>query len=154
MAAQDKAANNFAVTWWLFNRFQKSNLNMINAQFDLQNIINEMKTGDRAQIARATHKEQFSETLTGYLGLSHQIDVQHRSISLTKNCQNPAEKPISDSRNETDSGSLSGAETDTTQSVVSQSSGSVSGNILPLLPPEHLDESSNARKQRPILVGT
>lgn len=130
---------------------------MINAQFDLQNIINEMKTGERAPNSSSnSHKEQFSETLDR---ISRSESSRRRSTSThqpyEKAAQSPAEKPISDSRNGADSGEPEdGAETDTTQSVVSQSSGSVSGNILPLLPPEQpLMNQVMLESKRPILVG-
>ena len=130
---------------------------MINAQFDLQNIINEMKTGDRAPNSSSnSHKEQFSETLDR---ISRSESSKRQSTSThqpyEKAAQSPAEKPISDSRNEADSGEPEdGAETGTTQSVVSQSSGSVSGNILPLLPPEQpLMNQVMLESKRPILVG-
>ena len=129
---------------------------MINAQFDLQNIINEMKTGDRAPSSSSnSHKEQFSETLDR---ISRSESSKRQSTSThqpyEKAAQSPAEKPISDSRNEADSGEPEdGAKTGTTQSVVSQSSGSVSDNILPLLPPEQpLMNQVMLESKRPILV--
>ena len=130
---------------------------MINAQFDLQNIINEMKTVDRAPNSSSnSEKEQFSETLDR---ISRSESSKRRSTSThqpnEKAAQRSTEKPISDSRDEADSDELKdGAETDTTQSVVSQSSGSVSGNILPLLPPEQpLMNQVMLESKRPILVG-
>ena len=114
---------------------------MINAQFDLQNIINEMKTADRAPNSSSnSDKEQFSETLDR---ISKSESPKRRSTSThqpyEKAEQRPSEKPISDSRDDADSSELEdGPETATTQSVVSQSSGSISGNILPLLPPGSL----------------
>ena len=130
---------------------------MINAQFDLQNIINEMKTADRAPNSSSnSDKEQFSETLDR---ISKSESSKRRSTSThqpyEKAEQRPSEKPISGSRDEADSSELEdGPETATTQSVVSQSSGSISGNILPLLPPgQPLMNQVMLESKRPILVG-
>ena len=130
---------------------------MINAQFDLQNIINEMKTVDRASNSSSnSEKGQFSETLDR---ISKSESPKRRSTSThqpyEKAEQRPSEKPISDSRDEADSSEPEdGPETATTQSVVSQSSGSISGNILPLLPPgQPLMNQVMLESKRPILVG-
>ena len=130
---------------------------MINAQFDLQNIINEMKTGDRAPKSSSnSDKEQFSETLDR---ISRSESSKQPSTSThqpyEKAAQRPVEKPTSDSRDEADSGEPEdGPETDATQSVLSQSSGRTSGNILPLLPPEQpLMNQVMLESKRPILVG-
>ena len=130
---------------------------MINAQFDLQNIINEMKTADRAPNSSSnSDKEQFSETLDRI----SRSESSKRSSKSThqpseKAAQRSAEKPISDSRNDADSGELQEeSETDTTQSEALQSSGKTSGNILPLLPPEQpLMNQVMLESKRPILVG-
>ena len=130
---------------------------MINAQFDLQNIINEMKTADRAPNSSSnSDKEQFSETLDR---ISKSESPKRRSTSThqpyEKGEQRPSEKQISGSRDEADSSEPEdGPETATTQSVVSQSSGSISGNILPLLPPgQPLMNQVMLESKRPILVG-
>ena len=130
---------------------------MINAQFDLQNIINEMKTVDRAPNSLSnSEKEQFSETLDR---ISRSESAKRRSTSTQqpneKASQKSAEKPISDSRDEADFGEpKEGPETNTTQSAVSQPQGSTSGKILPLLPPEQpLMNQVMLESKRPILVG-
>ena len=129
---------------------------MINAQFDLQNIINEMSTVDRAPNSSSnSDKGQFSETLDR---ISRSESAKRRSTSThqpyEKAEQRPSEKPISDSRDEADSSEPDGPETATTQSVVSQSSDSISGNILPLLPPRQpLMNQVMLESKRPILVG-
>lgn len=130
---------------------------MINAQFDLQNIINEMKTADRAPNSSSnSDKEQFSETLDRI----SRSESSKRSSKSThqpseKAAQRSAEKPISDSRDDADSGELQeGSETNTAQSDALQSSGKTSGNILPLLPPEQpLMNQVMLESKRPILVG-
>ena len=102
---------------------------MINAQFDLQNTINEMSTVDRAPNSSSnSDKGQFSETLDR---ISRSESSKRRSTSThqpyEKAEQRPSEKPISDSRDEADSSEPEdGPGTATTQSVVSQSSGMVS----------------------------
>ena len=109
---------------------------MINAQFDLQNIINEMKTVDRAPNSSSnSEKEQFSETLDR---ISRSESSKRRSKSThqpnEKAAQRSTEKPISDPRDEADSGELKeGPETNTSHSAVSQSPGNTSGKILPLV---------------------
>ena len=130
---------------------------MINAQFDLQNIINEMKTVDRAPNSSSnSEKEQFSETLDR---ISRSESSKRRSTSThqpnEKAAQRSTEKPISVSRDEADSGELKeGPETNTSHSEVSQSPGSTSGKILPLLPPEQpLMNQVMLESKRPILVG-
>ena len=130
---------------------------MINAQFDLQNIINEMKTADRAPNSSSnSDKEQFSETLDRI----SRSESSKRSSKSThqpseKAAQKSAEKPSSDSRDNADSRELQeGSETNTTQSEALQSSGKTSGNILPLLPPEQpLMNQVMLESKRPILVG-
>ena len=130
---------------------------MINAQFDLQNIINEMKTVDRAPNSSSnSDKEQFSETLDRI----SRSESSKRSSKSThqpseRAVQRSAEKPISDSRDDGDSGERQeGSETITTQSEALQSSGKTSGNILPLLPPEQpLMNQVMLESKRPILVG-
>ena len=130
---------------------------MINAQFDLQNIINEMKTVDRAPNSSSnSEKEQFSETLDR---ISRSESSKRRSTSThqpnEKAAQRSTEKPISDSRDEADSDELKeGPETNTSHSEVSQSPGSTSGKILPLLPPKQpLMNQVMLESKRPILVG-
>ena len=130
---------------------------MINAQFDLQNIINEMKTVDRASNSSSnSDKEQFSETLDR---ISRSESLKRSSKSThqpsEKAAQKSAEKPSSDSRDNADSRELQeGSETNTTQSEALQSSGKTSGNILPLLPPEQpLMNQVMLESKRPILVG-
>ena len=130
---------------------------MINAQFDLQNIINEMKTVDRAPNSSSnSEKEQFSETLDR---ISRSESSKRRSTSThqpnEKAAQRSTEKPISDSRDEADSDELKeGPEINTSHSEVSQSPGSTSGKILPLLPPKQpLMNQVMLESKRPILVG-
>lgn len=130
---------------------------MINAQFDLQNIINEMKTVDRAPNSSSnSEKEQFSETLDR---ISRSESSKRRSTSThqpnEKAAQRSTEKPISNSRDEADSDELKeGPETNTSHSEVSQSPGSTSGKILPLLPPKQpLMNQVMLESKRPILVG-
>ena len=130
---------------------------MINAQFDLQNIINEMKTVDRAPNSSSnSEKEQFSETLDR---ISRSESSKRRSTSThqphEKATQRPTEKSISDSRDEAESDELKeGPETNTLHSAVSQSPGSTGGKILPLLPPEQpLMNQVMLESKRPILVG-
>ena len=130
---------------------------MINAQFDLQNIINEMKTADRAsESSSKSGTEPFSETLDR---VSRADPLTRRSTSTdqpsVETAQRSAKEQTSDPEDEVDTDSFSEkSELNNTQGMVSQASGHASGNILPLLPPERPSVNQvMLESNRPILVG-
>jgi len=130
---------------------------MINAQFDLQNIINEMKTADRAsESSSKSGTEPFSETMDR---VSRADPSTRRSTSTdqpsVETAQRSAKEQTSDPKDEVDTDSISeDSELNSTQGMVSQASGHASGNILPLLPPERPSVNQvMLESNRPILVG-
>ncbi|MBH74096.1 MAG: hypothetical protein CMM57_10690 [Rhodospirillaceae bacterium] len=130
---------------------------MINAQFDLQNIINEMKTADRAsESSSKSGTEPFSETLDR---VSRADASTRRSTSMDQTSseagQRSATEQTSDPKDEADTESFpEDPEVNSTQGMVSQESGHTSGNILPLLPPERPSVNQvMLESNRPILVG-
>ena len=130
---------------------------MINAQFDLQNIINEMKTADRAsESSSKSGTEPFSETLDR---VSRADASTRRSTSTDQPsadaAQRSAKEQTSDPKDEADTDAfLEDSEINSTQAMVPQASGHTSGNILPLLPPERPSVNQvMLESNRPILVG-
>ncbi len=130
---------------------------MINAQFDLQNIINEMKTVDRASGSSSkSDSEEFSATLDR---VSSSEASKQRSASteppLEETVSGSIKKDISDQVDEADSDELAkGFEDNSADVPVSQASENISGNILPLLPPERPSMNQvMLESKRPILIG-
>ncbi|HBW84766.1 MAG TPA: hypothetical protein DEF79_12070 [Gammaproteobacteria bacterium] len=130
---------------------------MINAQFDLQNIINEMKTVDRASDSSSkSDSEEFSATLDR---VSSSEASKQRSAStephLEETARRTTKKDISDQGDEADSDELAeGFEDNSARGAVLQASENISGKILPLLPPDRPSMNQvMLESKRPILIG-
>ena len=130
---------------------------MIKAQFDLQNIINEMKTADRVSATSPkSESERFSATLDR---VSRNEAFKQRSTPAESPSEQATRKSIKkqmpDPRDDAGSGDLTQEPDDvSTQNLISHASGHKSGNILPLLPPERSAMNQvMLESKRPILVG-